>query len=378
MSGPLSTGDVDMRRREDVMRAVRLTHWGGPPVMTELDRPSPQGEEVLVQVEAAGLCGSDLHVIDAARGALPYRTPFTLGHEVAGRVAEHGPDATGPGIGQRVVVYGPWGCGCCGNCAAGAENYCDRRSELDTSRAGTGVGLGRDGGLADFLLVPSGRLLLPVGDLAPTQAAPLSDAGLTSYHAIAGIRPALGDADGGGTSVAVIGVGGLGHLAVQILRATTSAQVLAVDVREEALALATDCGAHFGTLVRPDTAEALRRRTGGAGVDAVLDFVGTSATLGLGSSAVRPGGALALVGSGGGELMVRKPGALPPGLRISLPFWGTRTELEQVMTLARAGAVTVATERFPLSRTLDAIDALRSGKVRGRAVLIPAEGLKQS
>ncbi|MGW1608242.1 NAD(P)-dependent alcohol dehydrogenase [Streptomyces sp. NPDC002285] len=353
------------------MRAVRLTRWGGPPVVSELERPSPRGEEVLVRVEAAGLCGSDLHVIDAGPGALPYRTPFTLGHEVAGRVAERGPDATGPQPGERVVVYGPWGCGHCGHCAAGAENHCDRRSESDASRTGTGAGLGRDGGLADFLLVPSGRLLLPLGDLAPAQAAPLSDAGLTSYHAIAGIRPTLGAAGGGGTAVAVIGVGGLGHLAVQILRATTSAQVLAVDVKEEALALAADCGAHFGTLVRPDTAEALRGRTGGAGVDAVLDFVGTSATLRLGVSAVRPGGALAVVGSGGGELLIRKPGTLPPGLRISLPFWGTRRDLEQVVTLAQAGAVTVATERFPLSRALDAIDALRSGAVRGRAVLVP-------
>ncbi|MFJ8111359.1 NAD(P)-dependent alcohol dehydrogenase [Streptomyces sp. NPDC096132] len=357
------------------MRAVRLTHWGGPPVVTEAERPSPRGEAVLVRVEAAGLCGSDLHIMDAAPDALPYRTPFTLGHEVAGRVAERGPDATGPEVGERVVVYGPWGCGRCGHCVAGADNYCDRRSALDTARTGTGAGLGRDGGLADFLLVPSGRLLLPVGALAPAQAAPLSDAGLTSYHAIAGIRPALGDPETGTASVAVIGVGGLGHLAVQILRATTSAQVLAVDVREEALALAADCGAHFGTLVRPDTAEALRRRTGGTGADAVLDFVGTSATLRLGVSAVRPGGALAVVGSGGGELLVRKPGALPPGLRISLPFWGTRTDLEQVMALARAGAVKVATERFPLSRALDAIDALRSGRVRGRAVLVPDEEL---
>ncbi|MEW2403608.1 NAD(P)-dependent alcohol dehydrogenase [Streptomyces sp. NPDC046862] len=364
------------------MRAVRLTRWGGPPVVAEVERPVPRGEEVLVRVEAAGLCGSDLHVMAAEPGALPYRTPFTLGHEVAGRVTERGPRATGPRAGEHVVVYGPWGCGRCGRCAAGAENYCDRRAELDAARVGTGVGLGRDGGLADFLLVPSGRLLLPVGDLAPTQAAPLSDAGLTSYHAVAGIRPTLGDTEegteggaergvGSGAHVAVIGIGGLGHLAVQILRATTSAEVLAVDVRDEAIALAGECGAHFGTIARKDTAEVLRKRTGGTGVDAVLDFVGTSATLRLGVSVLRPGGTLSLVGSAGGELTVRKPGALPPGLRISLPFWGTRPDLEQVVALARSGAVRVATEQFPLSRAREAIDTLRSGKVRGRAVLVP-------
>ncbi|MER5216610.1 NAD(P)-dependent alcohol dehydrogenase [Streptomyces sp. NPDC002838] len=355
------------------MRAVRLTHWGGPPVVAEVERPTPRGEEVLVRVEAAGLCGSDLHVISAGPGALPYLTPFTLGHEVAGRVAELGPDATGPRTGERVVVYGPWGCGWCGHCSAGAENYCDRRSALDAAHTGTGAGLGRDGGLADFLLVPSGRLLLPVGDLDPTQAAPLSDAGLTSYHAIAGIRHALGETEGGGVgaSVVVVGIGGLGHLAVQILRATTSAQVLAVDVREEAIALATDRGAHFGTVARTDTADVLRKRAGGAGVDAVLDFVGTSATLRLAVDTLRADGELALVGSGGGELTVRKPGALPPGLRISLPFWGTRPDLEQVVALARSGTVRVETERFPLSRAPEAIETLRSGGVRGRAVLVP-------
>ncbi|MFE7842252.1 NAD(P)-dependent alcohol dehydrogenase [Streptomyces sp. NPDC057474] len=356
------------------MRAVRLTHWGGPPVVTEAERPAPRGEEVLVRVEAAGLCGSDLHVLAAKPDALPYLPPFTLGHEVAGRVAELGPDAIGPRTGERVVVYGPWGCGRCGRCAAGAENYCDRRAARDEARTGTGAGLGRDGGLTDFLLVPSGRLLLPVGDLDPTQAAPLSDAGLTSYHAVTGIRPALADAGVGvgvGASVVVIGIGGLGHLAVQILRATASAQVLAVDIREEAIALADECGAHFGTVVRANTADVLRKRTARAGVDAVLDFVGTSATLRLGLSVLRSGGVLSLVGSGGGELTVRKPGALPPGLRISLPFWGTRPDLEQVVALARSGAVRVATQRFPLSRALEAIDTLRSGGVRGRAVLIP-------
>ncbi|MFD3372993.1 MULTISPECIES: NAD(P)-dependent alcohol dehydrogenase [unclassified Streptomyces] len=365
------------------MRAVRMMHWGGPPVLTEVARPTPRADEVLIRVEAAGVCRSDLHVLDARPDALPYRTPFTLGHEVAGRVAERGPGAIGPAVGERVVVYGPWGCGQCTRCSAGAENYCDRRTELDVVRTGTGVGLGRDGGMADYLLVPSGRLLVPVGDLPATQAAPLSDAGLTAYHAVAGIRPSLpldgDDSRGGGSSsggsssatVAVIGVGGLGHLAVQILRATTSAQVLAVDVREEALALADACGAHFGTLLRPDTAEALRRRAGGVGVDAVLDFVGSRSSLELAVGALRAGGDLAVVGSGGGELTVRKPGALPPGVRISLPFWGTRTELEEVVALARKGVVKVETEEFALTSAPEAIDRLRSGRTRGRTVLVP-------
>ncbi|MEU6260753.1 NAD(P)-dependent alcohol dehydrogenase [Streptomyces sp. NPDC047043] len=351
-------------------RAVRLTRWGGPPILTEVARPTPTAEEVLVQVEAAGLCRSDLHVVDARPGDLPYRIPFTLGHEVAGRVVERGPLATGPAVGERVVVYGPWGCGRCARCAVGAENYCDRRAALDADRVGTGAGLGRDGGMADLMLVPSGRLLVPVGDLAADRAAPLSDAGLTAYHAVTTVRHAWND-DVPDACVVVLGIGGLGHLAVQILRATTTAQVLAVDVREEALVLADECGAHFGTLLRPDTAAVLRERTGGVGAVAVLDFVGSSSSLQPAVDVLRPGGELAVVGSGGGELAVRKPGVLPPGTRISLPFWGTLPELEEVVALARKGVLQVGVERFALSSMPEAMARLRTGDVRGRAVLIP-------
>nr|WP_249951884.1 NAD(P)-dependent alcohol dehydrogenase [Streptomyces sp. 35G-GA-8] len=343
------------------VKAVRLTAWGREPTLAEVERPVPREAEVLVRVEASGLCHSDLHVVDAAPGALPYRPPFTLGHEVAGHVAALGPDATGPTVGERVALYGPWGCGVCARCASGQDNYCDRRGGLGWH----GAGLGRDGGMAEYVLVPSVRHLVPIGDLAARQAAPLTDAGLTSYHAIAGLRHALGE----GTNAAVIGIGGLGHLAVQILRATTPSRVLAVDIREEALALGHRSGAHVGTLLRADTARTLKARTGGAGVDAVLDFVGNRATLELAVDILRPGGELALVGSGGGQLTVRKPGFLPPGFRLSLPFWGTRPELTEVIALARSGTLDVATEEHPLSAAPEIFGRLRAGRVHGRAVL---------
>ncbi len=351
------------------MKALRLTTWGESPIPTEVERPVPRGGEVLVRVEATGLCHSDLHVIDSAPGVLPYRLPFTLGHEVAGQVAAMGPDADantdtdGISVGERVVLYGPLGCGDCGRCAQGMDNYCDRRDSLSWH----GVGLGRDGGMAAYVLVPSARRLVPIGDVPADQAAPLSDAGLTSYHAVAGLKPALGE----GSSTVVIGVGGLGHLAVQILRATTSSRVLAVDVRKDALALAHRCGADFGTLVGADTEHVLRALSGGSGVDAVLDFVGTDKSMKLATGVLRPGGELAVVGSGGGRLTVAKPGILPPGFRLSLPFWGTRPELAEVVALARSGALRVETEQFPLSAAAEAFDRLRKGQVRGRAVLVP-------
>ncbi|WP_405864861.1 MULTISPECIES: NAD(P)-dependent alcohol dehydrogenase [unclassified Streptomyces] len=345
---------------------MRLTDWGREPALGEVERPVPREAEVLVRVEAVGLCHSDLHVIDTAAGVLPYRPPFTLGHEVAGHIAGLGADAEGSRLGERVAVYGPWGCGDCPRCVAGRDNYCDRRGDL----AWHGVGLGRDGGMAEYVLVPSARHLVPIGDLPADQAAPLTDAGLTSYHALAGVRHALGE----DSTAVVIGVGGLGHLAVQILRATTVSRVLAVDIREEALALAHRSGAHDATLLRADTARVLRDGTGGVGADAVLDFVGNEATLGLAVDVLRPGGELALIGSGGGQVTVRKPGLLPPGFRLSLPFWGTRPELTEVIALARSGALHVETERFPLSAAPKAFDLLRRGQIRGRAVLMPDRG----
>jgi alcohol dehydrogenase, propanol-preferring len=357
------------------VRALRLPGPGRPPALAEIDMPHPRGSEVLIEVTAAGLCQSDLHVID---GEATFPAPFTLGHEVAGRVAALGPDATagapavagaarptGGGLapGEPVVVYGPWGCGACARCRGGRDNYCDRRASLSWA----GVGLGRDGGMADYLLVPSAAYLVPIGDLDPAEAAPLSDAGLTSYHALQRCRPALVD----GTTAVVVGVGGLGHVAVQLLRALTPSRVIAVDVRAEALALATRCGAHLTVRASPDAVREIRAATGGAGVDAVLDFAGADATLDLAARSLRADGDLVLVGSGGGQLTVRKPGPLPAGARLSLPFWGTRDELAEVVTLARAGAVRVEVERFPLTAAADAIARLRAGTVAGRAVLIP-------
>lgn len=344
------------------MRAFRLDAWGVSPTLRDVDEPVPRGGEVLVRVLAAGACHSDLHVIDAAEGALPFRPPFTLGHEIAGQVAALGPDATeatGVAIGDPVVVYGPWGCGTCTRCAAGADNYCDRRGELGWA----GVGLGRDGGMASHVLVPDARHLVPAAGLSPTQAAPLTDAGLTPYHAVNALR--LGE----GSCVAVIGTGGLGHLAVQILRAITPARVFAVDVREAALELAHESGAELTTLAKADTHRALRAANGRVGMDAVLDFVGSDSTLTLAAASLRAGGDLVMVGSGGGRLTVGKH--LPAGTRVSVPFWGTRPELHEVVALARDDRLRVAVEEFPLSAAREALDRLRAGAIRGRAVLIP-------
>src|SRR5271157_1701853 len=156
-----------------------------------------------------------------------------------------------------------------------------------------GGGLGLDGGMAEFMLVPAARHLIPLPDgLDPVSAAPLTDAGLTPYHSVRRSWHKLAP----GTTAVVIGVGGLGHLAIEIIKATTAARVIAVDTRDEALALATTCGADVTIASHPDLAGEIRAATGGRGADVVLDFVGSESTLALGAAATRMLGDLTIVG----------------------------------------------------------------------------------
>lgn len=343
------------------MRAVRLTQWQADPVVTEVLVPEARGSEVLVEVGAAGLCRSDIHIMSSPAGAYPYVLPFTLGHETAGRVVALGPGASGVEVGDRVVVYSRWGCGTCWQCANGRDNACAR-----TQRGPQGGGLGRDGGLAEYLLVPSARYLVPAPGLDPVSAAPLTDAALTSYHAaklsLGQLRP--------GTTALVIGVGGLGHLAVQILKAISPARIVAVDVRSAALELARSAGADAVLSADGLTPEGVRAETGPDGATAAFDFVGNDATLALAAGSVAQGGDVTFVGRGGGELRVA-PGLVPYESTVRMPTWGTVAELSEVVALATTGAIHSEAEVYGLDDAVRAYGKLRQGDVLGRAVVVP-------
>lgn len=338
-----------------VMAAYRLTRWGGSVELCEVPVPQPTGHELLVEVDAVGLCHSDLFVMGCEAGILPYELPLTLGHEVAGRVVATGAEADRSMLGAAGVVHGVWGCGSCHNCRRGRENHC-------VALAGrVGCGLGRDGGLARFVLLPHARSFVAVEDVSPTVLAPLADAGLTAYHAIA----ASGGHLAGDCSVLVIGVGGLGHLAVQILRATTSARVVAVDPRLAGRELADRCGAD---VTAASVEEAVADQTHG-GFDLVLDFVGSDQTMADGASRLLPGGGLVVVGGARGRLIVGKGEGLPLGWQVSAPFWGTRADLVSVIELARQGVLRPEVEVAPFADVPAAYDRLRSGEVSGRLVI---------
>jgi propanol-preferring alcohol dehydrogenase len=343
-------------------KAYQLIEWQKPPVLHEVEVREPGPGEVLIKVGGAGACHSDLTVMNLPAGALPYQLPFTLGHEAAGWVEAMGPGVTGLERGQPVLVYGPWGCGQCKPCRMGRENHCERMPQLGYH----GGGLGRDGSMAHYVLVPSARLLVPLGSLDPREAAPLADAALTPYHAIQRSLPQLAP----GTTAVVIGVGGLGQMAVQLLRLLTSARVIALDTSADKLARAQELGADH--IIRSDdrAVEYLRELTRGLGAELVLDMVGVDSTLQLAAAAARTGGQLTVVGIGGGVLPFHFFG-VPLECQVVAPYWGTLPELMDVVALAQTGRLKMTVERFPLERIEEVYQRMRAGTLRGRAVVTP-------
>jgi propanol-preferring alcohol dehydrogenase len=265
-------------------------------------------------------------------------------------------------VGTPVAVYGPWGCGRCYQCAQGKENYCTEAARLNIRPPGLGV----DGTMADYLLVPDVRHLVPLGGLDPVAAVALTDAGLTPYHAIKG---SLGRLVPGSTAV-VIGAGGLGHVAIQILRGLTATTVIALDVSDEKLALATEVGAQHTLLSDTAAPDHIRDLVGPRGVTAVFDFVTVQSTIDLGRAVIGTESDVVLVGVGAGQAQVGMLAA-PYDASIRAPYWGSRSELMEVLELARAGVLHVATETFALDDGPQAYRRLHDGMLLGRAVVIP-------
>jgi alcohol dehydrogenase, propanol-preferring len=344
------------------MHAYQLVDWQHPAELRDVPVPEPGPGEVLIRVGGAGACHSDLHLMEWPAETLPYDLPFTLGHENAGWVEALGAGVTGFEPGDPVAVYGPWGCGRCRRCREGLETLCERAAEIGAN----GGGLGLDGGMAEFMLVPSARLLVPLGDLDPRDAAPLCDAALTPYHAIRLVRERLVP----GATAVVIGCGGLGHMAVQILRAVTAARIVAVDLDDAKLALAREVGADETVKSGEPAIEEIRALTKGLGADVVFDFVGSDATLAIAAASARSGGAISIVGLAGGSLPVQF-GTVPFDCSVTIPYWGSVGELIEVLELAAAGRIGAHVERFPLDRVDEAYDRLRAGTLDGRAVVTP-------
>lgn len=348
----------------ELMKAVQYRTVGAAPEVVQIPVPAPGPGQVLLRMTAAGVCHSDIAVMSWPADQLGFPLPLTLGHEGVGTVAAVGDGVVAVEVGDAVAVYGPWGCGTCAKCAEGKENYCLRAKELGIYPPG----LGAPGAMAEYMVVDSPRHLVPLGALDPVQAVPLTDAGLTPYHAIKRSLPKLVP----GSTAVVIGTGGLGHVAIQLLRALSPAWVIALDVNEEKLALAREVGAHEAILSDAESVAVVRELTGGKGAEAVFDFVGATPTVATAGGCVAVEGDVTIVGLGGGTLAVGF-GTTPYEASVTAPYWGSRSELMEVLDLARSGVVSVHVETYGIDDAPTAYQRLHDGTVRGRAVILPQE-----
>jgi NAD+-dependent secondary alcohol dehydrogenase Adh1 len=344
------------------MKAARLHEFHKPLVVEEVPDPEIRSPfDVIVKVGAAGLCRTDLHIwegqFDEAQREAGLSLPYAPGHENAGWVEAVGDAVTNVAPGDKVILHPLITCGLCRACRDGDDVHCENSSF---------PGLFAEGGFAEYLRTGARSVIRMDDSLEPADVAPLADAGLTAYHAVRKAVPLLYP----GTTVAVIGAGGLGHIGIQCLKAMVPAEVIVLDVNDDALALARDCGADHTVRVDGDQVAAVMDLTGGKGAEVVVDFVGESGAEHWGVDVLRRAGSFFVVGYGG-ELRV-------PTMRIILTeinfvgnLVGSYNDLVELMTLAARGKVRLHTATYPLAEINTAIDDLDNGRLRGRGILVP-------
>jgi propanol-preferring alcohol dehydrogenase len=338
------------------MKAAILHEFKTPLAIEDVEQPQPEAHEVLIEIEACGVCHSDLHVAD---GDWPQLVPVTkrpliLGHEIAGRVVEKGASVKHVEVGDRVgVPWVYWTCGECDFCCEGNENLCAKQKI-------TGVTV--DGGYAEFVKVPASHATKIPNELSSVDAAPLFCAGVTVYRALkhAKIQP--------GQRLAVFGVGGLGHLAVQMALGL-GAIVTAIDVSDEKLAHAKTLGA--SATLNAATANVVKELRRAGGVHTALVTSAAKKAYDTAFPSIRPTGTLLVVG------LPSEPICFPPimmaatEVHIQASSVGTREDLREVLALGAAGKVRCQTATRPLAQVNEVLEQLRHGQVSGRIVLLP-------
>jgi alcohol dehydrogenase, propanol-preferring len=340
---------------ETSMKAARLHEYNKPIRIDDVPIPAVNSGGVLVKIAGAGVCHSDLHLIAGSR---PMPLPMTLGHENAGYVEEVGPGVSEFKKGDPVVVYGCWGCGQCRFCRLGEEQHCV---------AGNLVGITTEGGYAEYLLVPDSRHLIKIPGIDPVEAASLTDAGLTPYRAIKKALPFLYP----GSTAVIIGLGGLGYFAVQIMKVLSPAtRLIGIDVEEEKLQMGLELGLDHALNGRREVAGEIKKITAGEGAQAILDLVGSDYTLKNAAACFGRKGIILVVGAAGGSLPYNSMW-LPYEMVVTTSLWGTYTELKELLALAASGKIQTRVQRFPLEEINEAFRLMEKGRLSGRAVLVP-------
>jgi len=341
------------------MKAVRLHGYHQQPVIEEVSEPAVKGPlDVVVKIGGAGVCRTDLHIIEGQWAeAMGVALPYTIGHENAGWVYEVGSAVTNLAVGDTVILHPTPTCGLCRACRAGQDMHCGDSAF---------PGLDRDGGMAEYLLTSARACVKLDPSTQPEDVAALADAGITAYHAVRKAIPLLYP----GTTCALIGAGGLGHIGIQCLSALTATNIVVVDRNPDALKLAEQLGAHHTVVADGGQVDAVKDLTDGGGADVVLDFVAEQGAENDGFAMTRPGGSYFVIGYGG-TLTIPTLDVISTERNIIGNIVGTYNELAELMVLAQAGKVTLHTKTYPLDAAQEALHDLDAGRVRGRAILVP-------
>ena len=348
-------------------QSIQLHNFGTPPTLTEHEVDAPTGSEVLVRVTGAGVCHSDLHIQDGYYDLgggehLSFKQrvtfPLTPGHEISGVVVARGEGVTDVTIGQNVLVC-PWvGCGDCPRCTRGYENLCGNPEFL---------GVNRDGGYAEHVLVPHSRYLIDLGDLDPARAAPLTCSGLTTYSAIGKFGNELDNAP-----LVIFGAGGLGLMAVGLLAMMGKTRPVVVEIDPERRSAALTAGARAAIDPTDGNADEQIRTAVGGPVLAILDVVGAGATFAQSYRLIEKGGRIVIAGLLGGDTRLQVPLIPMRSISIQGSYIGTLDELRELVALVRThGLPDIPVHTRELHEAAQAMDELRSGSVVGRLVLAP-------
>lgn len=343
------------------MKAARVVAYHQPVRLVDVPEPEiVEPWDVIVRIAGAGICRTDLHILEGGLDAAFHPTlPHTLGHENSGWVEAVGSGVSHLAKGDPVILHPAITCGFCDACRSGDDMHCPtwRFPGVD----------GLDGGYAEYMKTSARSLVKLAPGTDPASLAPHADAGLTDIHAVKQIMPFTRP----GATVVVIGVGGLGHIAIQLLHALTPARVVAVVRRPERAEFARRFGADEVVLGGDDGGVgAVLELTDGVGVDAVLDLVGDGSVPAQGLRMLRKGGAYVIVGYGG-RIEFDLLDAINHDWKVLGSQIGSYNELVELMELDRQGRIVSEVQRFPLDDVVDVMEEVRLGRIMGRAVLVP-------
>jgi len=340
------------------MKAARLFAYDKPLRLVDVETPHLKNPaDVLVRVTGAGVCHTDLHIVEGVwKEKVEVSLPYTLGHENAGIVEDVGPAATSFRKGEKVILHPVITDGLCRACRIGEDMHCENL---------VFPGITADGGFAQYIRT-SERSLVRLNELEPADVAPLADAGLTAIRAV----KKAASRTTSGSHVVVQGVGGLGHIALQLLRCMTNASITASDVVESKLRLAERMGAHRVIDARRDPVKQVMDITKNRGAEVVIDLVGNDQTLANGMRMLRKGGSLIIVGYGG-TASLKAIDMIFSEFSVLGSLVGNWDELRELIELTRQGKVRVITQKGKLDEVNEMLEQLKKGTLEGRGVVIP-------